>query len=825
MQSRLQIITTFTNEFDLQNEQNLKQRQSFRSNLNQTTQNREYDQNSDSYHEFQKHNFRKEYQQWSQRVYQISVVDENTSDDIINLEKKFYHDEDMHSENDVYDNSYDEFYESEKAYDGQNVNFVAMIERNILEHICATCKDSFTSKTKLFKHLRKTHWSNKDSLVEKLVLIMINDVLLNDTHQIIQSSVRSDESYEDIDYAFQEVHYATVKTSFDNDVFHDVCIDFDNSIIMIDRKFLLNSILNLQIQTMKFSISIRNVSNKLINTNEFAIVRIHLNELANEKLAITVLIIEVHLVDQLNVNMLVEMNVISSEHIILNLHHQWMIIESCQNLMININSKARLYSNTRRIIQAQKSINLSSELTTSVLVFFNERSLSDDRDFLFESQYSWDLKYDDDVFAHVVNIDLSFVQIRNATKSSITLSRKIKLDFVIKYNITQECYMIMSSDANLTACEWMNWNEEKVRRNRVNKSVIMMIITHIVAFNAIFEIDLKLEIILFNDVTIYEFNSLKLVNLIDEYQDLFKDKDMIVAIFKKEWMSIILKSNAILKLTRIYFVERKKREIIDFTLNKLHEKSKMRFSIQLINFNSSVFVIWRNLSDDTCKERMIINLRDLNEMIKINSYSMKQQSEIIAVIAKYSHIFIVDAINYCHQFLVHRSNHFKFIIVSYREQEKFNVILMKYKRSFSYVQRQTDAMLRSYWKFIRAYIDDIIIFSLILKNHLQHLQDVFDLFRAWRVSLISNKSFLSYSLIILLDQRVNSLRMFTFKNKIKVIISLQFSDNLRNLETFLNLIEWLCFLISWYAQRAWFLQERKTILFKEVSNIKDSKVI
>lgn len=151
---------------------------------------------------------------------------------------------------------------------------------------------------------------------------MINNVLLNDTHQIIQSSVRSDESYEDIDYAFQEVHYATVKTSFDNDVFHDICIDFDNSIIMIDRKFLLNSILNLQIQTMKFSISIRNVSNKLINTNEFAIVRIHLNELANEKLAITVLIIEVHLVDQLNVNMLVEMNVISSEHIILNLHHQ-----------------------------------------------------------------------------------------------------------------------------------------------------------------------------------------------------------------------------------------------------------------------------------------------------------------------------------------------------------------------------------------------------------------------------------------------------------------------------------------------------------------------
>lgn len=164
LQSRLQIIATFANEFNSQNEQNLKQHQSFRLNSNQTTQNREYDQNVDHnlslYYEFQEHNFQEEYQQRSQRVYQISVVDKNTSDDNINLKKKFYHSENMHSENDVYDNFYDEFYESEKAYDDQNVNFVTTIKRNILEYICATCKDSFTSKTKLFKHLRKTHWSN-----------------------------------------------------------------------------------------------------------------------------------------------------------------------------------------------------------------------------------------------------------------------------------------------------------------------------------------------------------------------------------------------------------------------------------------------------------------------------------------------------------------------------------------------------------------------------------------------------------------------------------------------------------------------------------------
>ena len=56
-------------------------------------------------------------------------------------------------------------------------------------------------------------------------------------------------------------------------------------------------------------------------------------------------------------------------------------------------------------------------------------------------------------------------------------------------------------------------------------------------------------------------------------------------------MLIILKSNAIFKLACIYSVERKKREIIDSTLDKLHEKDKMRFSTQFISFSFSIFVI------------------------------------------------------------------------------------------------------------------------------------------------------------------------------------------------------------------------------------------
>ena len=111
---------------------------------------------------------------------------------------------------------------------------------------------------------------------------------------------------------------------------------------------------------------------------------------------------------------------------------------------------------------------------------------------------------------------------------------------------------------------------------------------------------------------------------------------------------------------------------------------------------------------------------------------------------------------------------------------------MSYKSSFSYVQRQTNKMLRSYKKFIKIYVDDIIVHSRTLSKHLTHLRQIFEFFRQKRVNLIFSKSFLNYSSIILLNQRVNSLDMIIVEKKIAIIISLRFLANLKDLKTFLK---------------------------------------
>ena len=71
--------------------------------------------------------------------------------------------------------------------------------------------------------------------------------------------------------------------------------------------------------------------------------------------------------------------------------------------------------------------------------------------------------------------------------------------------------------------------------------------------------------------------------------------------------------------------------------------------------------------------------------------------------------------------------------------------------------------------FIYYYIDDIIIFLKILKNHFKHLNIVFNLFDELKITFKEIKTHLDYSSIILLNQQVNNFNMTFSKKQIAVL--------------------------------------------------------
>ncbi len=124
-------------------------------------------------------------------------------------------------------------------------------------------------------------------------------------------------------------------------------------------------------------------------------------------------------------------------------------------------------------------------------------------------------------------------------------------------------------------------------------------------------------------------------------------------------------------------------------------------------------------------------------------------------------------------------------------------------------------LLRDMREFCRTYIDDIMIFSRFLEKHLRHLSRVFQLLKILNICLNSNKTYLTYSIIALLEQKIDNLSMITVENKLKAIVNLQFSRILKNLETYLKMTNHLRNYISFYAQKFESLQVRKILLLKD----------
>jgi len=137
---------------------------------------------------------------------------------------------------------------------------------------------------------------------------------------------------------------------------------------------------------------------------------------------------------------------------------------------------------------------------------------------------------------------------------------------------------------------------------------------------------------------------------------------------------------------------------------------------------------------------------------------------------------------------------------------------MGYRNSPAYIQRMINRILQRQRAYARAYIDDIVIFSNTLEEHLKHLHNVFITLKRMRICLASEKSFLTYSSIQLLGQRVDALGLATLEDKLVAIAGLRFPISLSQLEKYLGLTGYLRQYIPKYAAIIKPLQLQKTFL-------------
>ena len=487
------------------------------------------------------------------------------------------------------------------------------------------------------------------------------------------------------------------------------------------QKLCQKNFFSTSIRQLIASLSIRDIENNIYNFNEYVVVDLFMNDhvinVEEKNSATNRFSIEIYIVDELKINLLIDNDVFNAQRMSLKLKIQTATLISCRNLKIFIDITAKKNIDQRRIIRFKINFKISAEIIVQMSILYHD-NLSNDRDFFFEFQCNQLLDLNENVFVYIVNAFLNHVMMRNIIQHSIILQKRVRLKTLIDYN-QQECYNLTSNADFLIINDWkITKQHQRIWKNKLDMTVAAIIYvvsstTDMISFsfsfssfklnaatnvNSIFVnsktsffivIDSTLKHVMSNDVIIYDESNViaRITKMINVYSIVWNDQNITIDIFKKQWISIILKSDVeILKSTRIYSVEFKNRTIIDVIFDKMHKKDKMTWVIQFTFFNFSTFVIWRNIVNDV-KKRVIMNIRDLNKITLTNFYSLSLQSNIINAITDYEYINIVDDVNWFHQFNVQKTNCHKFIVISHRDQKQFNVALMSFKNSSSYVQR------------------------------------------------------------------------------------------------------------------------------------------
>ena len=132
-----------------------------------------------------------------------------------------------------------------------------------------------------------------------------------------------------------------------------------------------------------------------------------------------------------------------------------------------------------------------------------------------------------------------------------------------------------------------------------------------------------------------------------------------------------------------------------------------------------------------------------------------------------------------------------------------------------------DCILWSHCDFFRVYINDIIIYTKFysLLNHIEHLDLVFKSLMKKGICLSLKKSFLDYLTVQLLNQCVNILELIITEDKLAVIVNIKFLCTLFTLKKYLDMTDYLCQYILYYAVIIKPLQKRKTRLNHDLQKL------
>ena len=217
-----------------------------------------------------------------------------------------------------------------------------------------------------------------------------------------------------------------------------------------------------------------------------------------------------------------------------------------------------------------------------------------------------------------------------------------------------------------------------------------------------------------SDVDVPSEHKAIVVNFLKRHRDLFATKDSELGHTDTVKMKIETGTQQPIKL-RPYRTPIQNRQVIDKAVGEMLDANVIRRSKSPWSFP----VVIVDKKDGS--KRFCVDFRKLNQITKPNSYPLPLIDDILALLGKAKYFTSLDLKSGYWQVLMDEKDKEKTAFACHRGLFEFNVMPFGLTSAPAVFQELMSIVLHGFSHFATAYLDDILIYSETLEDHMHHL--------------------------------------------------------------------------------------------------------
>ena len=285
----------------------------------------------------------------------------------------------------------------------------------------------------------------------------------------------------------------------------------------------------------------------------------------------------------------------------------------------------------------------------------------------------------------------------------------------------------------------------------------------------------------FQEIQVSEGHRPQIIRLVRENKDLFAKSDKNLGSTTTVKMRIQTDSNQQPIRNRPYRTPLNKRKIIDQAIDemleaKVIERSQSPWSFPLV-------VVKKKDGSD----RMCVDFRTLNKIVRPVSYPLPLIDDILSLLGNARYFTALDLKSGYWQVQLDEDSKEKTAFACHRGLFQFNVMPFGLSNAPAVFQELMNIVLQGCEDFAMAYLDDVLIFSKDPKDHLHHIQTIFDRLRQHGLKLKLKKCAFFQEETGYLGFVINKDGVKPDPGKVKAIRSLPEPRNVREVRGFIGM--------------------------------------